>query len=180
MPSFRQNFPYCTKEMRAGGRRRKGVGRRSHPGWVTKAICIDPGDPAFSSLPLCVLCRGAEGEVLAGKWQAPAQSITSTHNSPANEQAHLTKPSLPLWLVAQLPSCAPLFHLHGGSRATPLMNSWLFAKRIISPFCPQVWLALLAYSSFSSNLGISCAKEPQQQSRCSQLSPSPTIRFARV
>lgn len=164
------------------------MGRGSHPDCFTKAICTDLGDPAFppplNNLELlCMLHCGAEGKVLGGKRQAPSQSIAGTHNGLANEQAHVTKPSLPLQPVAQLPSCAPpsiCITIQGGSRAAPQLNSWPFAKWIISPFCPHVWLAPLAYSSFSPHPDISYAGEPQWHSRCSQLSPSPAIRFARV
>lgn len=124
----------------------------------------------------------AEGKFSAGKQQAPSQSITCTRNGPANEQAHVTKASLLLRPVAQLPSCAPrsiCITIHGGSGAAPQPNSWPLAKWIISPFCPHVWLAPLAYSSFSLHSRISCAGELQRHSKCSQFSPSPAVRFAR-
>lgn len=43
--------------------------------------------------------RGAEGKVLTGECQAPSRSIAGTCNGQSNEQARVTKPSLPLALA---------------------------------------------------------------------------------
>lgn len=166
------------EEMGVGGRSRvtgRGVTQPAlqktvHPPWESSIPPLNKW--SFG------ICRGAEGKLSAGKWQSSPQSTGGTHNSLAKEQAHDTKPS---FQPQPWSSCLPVppsicITIHGRSGAAPQPNSWPLAKWIISPFCPHVWLAPFAYSSFFPHPGISCAGN----SRCSRLSLSPAIQFVRV
>lgn len=129
----------------------KRWGRRSRGSYsdsFTKAICTDLGDPASPPPPsfFTRLIVGPKVEfwLANGEPQPEASRVQATAR--LTSEPVLQSPAYRFGPAAF--PCPPPLHLHslhGGSRAAPQLNSWPFAKWIISPFCPHVWLAPLAY-----------------------------------